>query len=271
MRNLETTDAWPEVVQLKDQLSLRELAERFSTTPGAIAGAFERTRTVRNPHGAPERSAELIFDDDLPPEPGEPDRIELTDEVKSAMAKIRPGSKDSMIAKYAVKLGNIPDAEVARLAAVSVRTIASFRARHGIPGYRGPRRSTGARGPRRSRIDPFAHLLGQVPDRVVAEKAGVSLNAVRNYRVKRGIPAAGRETIRRTGISAEAPELPLPLPMPVVGSDGQQAWRVRWRTDTGEVDRIMLADDLVDAATKLRTAGLAGAVTHLSFAGELLG
>ena len=50
------------------------------------------------------------------------------------------------------------------------------------------------RGPK-SKVDAFAHLVGQVPDRVVAERAGLTVGAVRNWRVARGIPAAGRQAL----------------------------------------------------------------------------
>ncbi|MCB9665554.1 MAG: hypothetical protein H6732_15695 [Alphaproteobacteria bacterium] len=86
----------------------------------------------------------------LPPEPGDPRVVDAGGErlahgavdpsVREALARLRPGSKDMQVAAYADLLGRVPDAEVARRAGVSIRTIASFRARHAIPGYAGPRR-----------------------------------------------------------------------------------------------------------------------------------
>ena len=52
MRRIETNDWWPELVKLKDELSLRELAERFDVTPGAISAAFKRTG-ISSPPSAP--------------------------------------------------------------------------------------------------------------------------------------------------------------------------------------------------------------------------
>mgnify|MGYP003887568859 CR=1 FL=1 len=43
---------------------------------------------------------------------------------------------------------------------------------------------------RRSKIDPYRSLVGQLVDREVAEKAGVTPAAVQAYRRKHGIPAA---------------------------------------------------------------------------------
>lgn len=40
-----------------------------------------------------------------------------------------------------------------------------------------------------SKIDPYAQILGTASDRSVAEHAGVSIQAVRDYRKRRGIPS----------------------------------------------------------------------------------
>ena len=45
---------------------------------------------------------------------------------------------------------------------------------------------------RKSVIDAYADLVGTVADRVVAEKAGVTIGAVRAWRVRRGIPAMSK-------------------------------------------------------------------------------
>lgn len=47
MARLETTEHWAQILELKDQLSLRELAERFGTSPGLISAALRRTQTGR--------------------------------------------------------------------------------------------------------------------------------------------------------------------------------------------------------------------------------
>lgn len=229
MRRLETFDWWPQLVALKDELSLRELAERFGVTPGAISAALKREGVMRQP--APpgprvhrRRRSRKGSEEDLPPEAGE------------GVAGARPGSKDAQVLEHWDLLGVVPDKEVAEQAGVSVRTVASFRARHGIPAYAGPRRpATVSR--RRSRIDPFEDLLGQVPDRVIAERAGVSLNAVRNYRVKRGIPAAGRAP--RTNGTADFEQ-----------AEGKQAWKVVLRANGRDLSRVVLAESLVDAASE---------------------
>jgi hypothetical protein len=134
---LEHQPFWPEILRHKDALPLRDLATRFRTSPGAISAAFKRTGTVRVP---PQPTGEAEGDTGHVEAPLSTPSGGVLPEVAAAIARIRPGSKDSLIAQHATALGQLPDAEVARLAGVSVRTIASFRARHQIPGYRGPRR-----------------------------------------------------------------------------------------------------------------------------------
>jgi len=159
-------------------------------------------------------------------------------------------------------LGNIPDALVAKRAGVSVRTIASFRARHDISGYKGPRRKPASGRRKRSKIDPFVNLLGQVPDRVVAEKASVSLNAVRNYRVKLGIQAAGRR-----GRLAST----VPMPQMKQFADGSRhAWRVFAGRSGDMIEGIVIAPNLKEASANA-VEGLDGAVvTRIEWVGALL-
>lgn len=49
MKRLEDRPWWPELVSLKDTLSLRELAERFGAAPAAIANALRRNNLDRAP------------------------------------------------------------------------------------------------------------------------------------------------------------------------------------------------------------------------------
>jgi hypothetical protein len=106
-------------------------------------------------------------------------------------AGARGRSKDDLVAVHCALLGRVPDSEVAKLAGVCVRTVATYRSRLGIPGYSGPRRRPPKRDGKRSMLDPLSPLIGVVPDHVVAEQAGMSIGAVRAFRVARGIDAAG--------------------------------------------------------------------------------
>jgi hypothetical protein len=265
MRRIETYDWWPELVRRKDELSLRELAERFDVTPGAISAAFKRTGLSRKaaPPGPRIRRKHRGDgeDDGLPPEPGE---------HVSVPTEVRPGSKDSRILPFVDLLGEVPDSEVASKAGVSVRTIASFRSRNSISGYKGPRKRGADRAPRKSRIDAFAHLVGQFPDRVVAEKAGVSLNAVRNWRMRHGVPASGRSSTDADASSAGN--------IGVNGANGVHAvhmnggggaWKVVTAQDPHGRVRVVVAESLADAAARVERAGL-GKVLALEWIGEVV-
>jgi hypothetical protein len=249
MRRIETYDWWPELVRRKDELSLRELAERFEVTPGAISAAFKRTNLSRKaaPPGPRIRRQGGDGADGLPPEPGEAATEDTT--------TVRPGSKDAKITPYLELLGTVPDSEVARKANVSVRTIASFRARHGVTGYKGPRKRGADRAPRKSRIDAFAHLVGLHPDRVVAEKAGVSLNAVRNWRMRHGVAASGRADAARE--------------LSPVRSEPGEGGRGAWKISSDETVKVVVAPSLAEAAVLAQRAGI-GTIRALEWIGEVV-
>ena len=59
---------------------------------------------------------------------------------------------------------------------------------------------------RRSKIDPYLEQVGTVPDKEIAELAGTSVENVRIYRKRRGIPARWRKTDRSTSTSQSADE-----------------------------------------------------------------
>jgi len=253
MRRIETFDWWPQLVRMKDELSLRELAEKFEVTPGAISAAFKRTGLARKPAppGPRARRRGRGSDATFPPEAG--------DDLSA-----RPGSKDHRILAHAHLLGRVPDADIAEKAGVSVRTIASFRARNLIAGYKGPRRRRSAiRAGRGSKVDAYMHLLGKVPDRVVAEQAGVSLNAVRAYRTRMGIAAAGRG--RPPGARDDATGSVL-----LTGNGfGSGAWKVVASLGDTRLVRVVVAKSAADAAVRAEAAAL-GQVVSLEFIGDVV-
>ena len=240
---LENEPWWPDLLAQKDDRSLRELAGEFGTTPGAISLALKKTNTSRVPQG-----------ESLPPEVGEP----------------RPGSKDTKIEPFRELLGQVPDSEVAKQAGVSVRTIASFRSRNQIGGYRGRSAPKKQRKRRKSKIDPFAELVGKVPDRVVAEKAGVTLNAVRNYRASRGIPSSRQRTKElREAATAQVASVAAAIahdPSRGLMTSGGYAWRVRFAAGN---EGVVTAANALDAARVAMSSGN-GDVTGLDRLGTLL-
>ncbi len=63
MRKLEERSWWAELVQLKDVLSLRELAERYGVAPAAISNALKRnnlSRTAAPPGPRAKRDEDLL-------------------------------------------------------------------------------------------------------------------------------------------------------------------------------------------------------------------
>ncbi len=49
MNRIEMNPWWPELIQLKDTVPLRELAEKFESTPGDICAALRREGLSRKP------------------------------------------------------------------------------------------------------------------------------------------------------------------------------------------------------------------------------
>jgi hypothetical protein len=239
---LEEQPVWGEIAPLLDELPLVRLAKRFAVTPGVIAAAVKRTGTKRR-----------AVESDLPPEKG--DAVERT---------ARPsGSKAHLVEAHADKLGKIPDADVARLAGVSTRTIAAYRARHGIPGYS---RWTGDKAVERvktpptrrarSKIDPFAALVGVEADAVIAAKAEVTPQAVRNYRAKRKIPAPGRSIQAVEAVAVPAAPAAAPPKRVAPPSTGAYAWLLTFESGDDVVRRIALAEDASDLAARAASSGL---------------
>ncbi len=76
---------------------------------------------------------------------------------------------------------------------------------------------------RRSAIDAYADLVGKMTDADVAAKANVSTAAVTQYRIRRGIPAAGRAAAR----SAEAVRAPAARVASGVSADAAKGVRHR--------------------------------------------
>ena len=179
MRRLEDRAWWPKLLAKKDDHSLRELAELFGVTPGAINAALKRT-------GVQRKSA--------PSGPRVGKRAPSTGVPRGRGA--RPASEERL-RPYFSELGQVPDGRLAQKSGLSVATVARIRRSRGIaPVQRGAADGSGA-----SRIDPFRELLGRVPDVEVAALAGVTRAAVRNYRSRRNI-LSNAENRRRSEVVA---------------------------------------------------------------------
>jgi hypothetical protein len=170
---------------------------------------------------------------------------------------------------FADIVGVEPDAEVASKAGVSTETVRTFRVRRGIPAlWRGemsaPQKPAGVaasavgaksrkrafRG-RRSRLDPYVHLLGSLPDGEVAAMAGVTSENVRAFRRRRGI---GADWKTKTGTTEAAPtSVAVRVPreaVPVLARVETQRWayRVTARVGAENKDFVVFGDSLSDAA-----------------------
>jgi len=152
---------------------------------------------------------------------------------------------DSVLEPYLPDLGKTPDQDVASRAGVSRAVVIAFRKRLGIAPYEGykfgaPGRDQPARiAPpgarpfrgRRSALDPYANLLGAMPDQDIARMAGVTPENVRTYRQRRGISA-----------HASAPDAP------GAASPGTSAWFVEIEAGGETFRYAILASDLASAA-----------------------
>jgi transcriptional regulator with XRE-family HTH domain len=266
MKKLETHDWWPRLLELKDDLSLQELAERFGVTAQAVSRALKRNGIPRKrtpPGPRAQRKGEL------PPEPGEPPATSTPS--APAMTSHRRKNKSHLIERYEHLLGVRSDREVAELAGVSSATVANYRSRAGIPAApratkraaaearqssSRPKKATEKgrkRKARASKVDPFFSLLGKVPDRVVAEKAGVTLGAVLQYRKRHGVPAYGRKSS-----APPRPSRPAPAPAP---SEAETASPSPLKADTLAWRATLAAGDVMVVAAKSLTAAAGRAAT----------
>ncbi len=92
---------------------------------------------------------------------------------------------------------------------------------------------------RRSKLDPYVHLLGKLPDREVAAMAGMTPDGVRMYRQRHNIPAA--RSHRRAA-------------NPGTSRSGLNGYLVTVSQDGKNDEWILLASDLAEAAEKAAEA-----------------
>lgn len=250
---------WSRATELKDSMTLTDLAAALGVQVSVLAREF-RDRGV---------SKRILVPADRPARHAEPRTAKTPAPAPAPEAAVRAGSKDAHLEAHLHVLGKVPDADVARLAKVSIRTVASYRARHGIPGYDGPRKRPPAREGRGSRVDDFHALLGIVPDRVVSDLAGMSLGAIRNFRIKAGVEAAGRMTPAEIDAAVRAwrGEAPAVPEVPAARPASRQAWRI-----TGADDAWIVLAPTLAAALRAASAvlGSDAAIQRIEALGPVL-
>ena len=211
-------------------------------------------------------------------------------------------SANAKLEKVKDMMGKKPDHEVAAAVGVSVSTVGKYRRLHKIPAYEGhkfvkgkvgtpgkptsaPSRKKGAsadkkkspatggkRRFRRSKLDAYANLIGKVPDREVAELAGMTPDGVRMYRHRHGIPAVSvfKKAQRKLKASSGAAPAPEAEAAP---NTGDRAYTVSIRADGQDRDYVVLGSDIADAARRAvgaLSARGSGEVLSLSFLAETL-
>jgi hypothetical protein len=194
-------------------------------------------------------------------------------------------------------VGKLSDREVAAIAGVTTENVRMYRVRRNIaaawkgegggatpapPAPKATKAKAAATSPdkrrgrkgkkirRPSRLDPWKELIGQVPDRDVAQKAGTTAENVRMYRVRRGIAAAWKsgEAGAVPAASASAPRRGRP-PGSGRGARGGRAkaaeaisrrwgWKVVAESGAGDAREWLVLAGTVEEAAKLAAERLRG-------------
>ena len=124
---------------------------------------------------------------------------------------------------------------------------------------------------RKSKLDPYAHLIGKMPDKEVAAMAGTTPDGVRMYRLRHGIPAVSHTTRGRPRkVDAPAPKKTKAAPKaappkraagPKATSkvskaiSAAQAFEVLVRNKGDDTTYVVVAGDIVGAAQRSSAAG----------------
>lgn len=234
---LEASPWWADLLQLKDQLTLQELADRYGVSVNGLSRALRRAGVHRSAVRAGGGGAR-----------SEPD---------PRSAEAQPWWADFVGLKDSHSL-----AELAQRFGVAEITLQRALKRTGVS----RRSQRGARGNRQTnasnrKIALARHLLGVVPDGEVARQVGVSRYAVAQYRQSKGIAS-----VREAGASAAKPH-PSRLLMPLSPAasltlrritQGREAYLVRVTAAVEErgtaLRFVAVGRDLADAAAQAQAA-----------------
>lgn len=185
------------------------------------------------------------------------------------------------------RLGVEPDAKLAKEIGVSTSSVANYRRANGIKSKRGrparraivrqpvqakAKRAAPASGPirgkrgKKSKIAQHHAIVGTVPDRVVAEKAGVTVGAVQQYRNKHGISAsskrgrpAGSRTLRTPsstrGLVAAPPRMPSRPRVAAPRKSAASGKSLVWQVLGVAKPTFIVSPTLAEAAERAQAAG----------------
>lgn len=241
MKKLEERPWWPELVELKDVLSLRELSERFGAAPAAISNALKRNNLRRKaaPPGprnkrstnSKRKAAERLASMGLAPLPTDA-ASQIVPAEASPKATRGRSSGGSRLEPYLDLIGKVIDRDIAAKAGVSVSAVTNYRRRHDIPAA--------------TRRPPSAE----------AQQAA----------------AAPAVSVAPRVAPAEAPKArpaaaPKAAPKAMTASSGVQ---IGFRVTINEVQYVVVAADIVEAARVASSSGQ-GEVTRLELLGQAIG
>jgi hypothetical protein len=278
MRALEKNSWWIDLVSDKDNLSLRQLGEKYKCTPGAITNALKRSGLTREsaPSG-PRFKGGIAVVDILPPMV---DAVAPLSGQKPKRKVLRNGkvSKKSVAAmqKFASVLGEVSDEVFAVRVGVAIHEAESFRKSAGIARFKAVKEAK-KRG-RRSKITPFKNFVGNTPDLEIAKMAGVTVYAIRAYRSKHGIRLSeaskrpvGRPrkgTVQTSNATVNAPKKTVAAPRK--SSKNTSVYTATFRTSKGDIERYVFGDSLSSAAAFATSRGansVNGELVSITFVG----
>ena len=314
MANLENSQRWSQIVEASREQGLGAVARKFGVTTGEIASALKRagiSRTAITGPGGPvgagtSRAAEKSASEQAGGQDGEDARRES---ARSTEPEAATESQATASAVHQASGGDgREDAGIERESAATAADADDA----GTPSPRSGQEpeeesaaepadteeeETQGRVDRGSRLDPFRDLIGAIPDAAVAQQSGMSIQAVRNYRQKRGIAPAGRrrtpdevEIGRAAPASAPPPaalppvaaetraesprqetpqaEAPRPAAAPVPQSGGREpsttagfGWRIGLESGGQVIHRVVVAPDAASAVARAAGAGLGDILT----------
>lgn len=237
-----------------------------------------------------------------------PEHVEKAE--KSEPAEVKRVGRKSKLEAYHDEIGTVPNSVIAEKAGVQLQSVRAYIRQHGLDRYVKPEAPPRKKNlvqvePERrakraysSKLDPYKDELGKVPDKIIAEKAGVTVHNVRGYRKYHGIElsveaggrpnARGRTPANKSGREAasevhESGSTTVEFPAPRLMSgqerkrpdavkpseeskDPKPGFAVQVSCNGVVTDYVVLARDVVRAAKKGREALESGIIK-----GEIIG
>ncbi len=244
---LESAAWWDEMLTLKDDVSLRDLSQRYGVSINGLSRALKRAG----------------YDKPIVRKSREPSA------VTKAKARKAPAGPDPRSAEAQEWWGDFlarkdaePLAKLAKRYGVAEITLQRAMKRTGTE-RRSQRGARGAKSARKAsrKLGRFSDQVGQVPDAELAALAGVSKYQVTQYRKRHGIPSVRGRAAKAPQVVAEAAmkgtPAPAPAPAPVraraSNAPGQEAYLVKVDSAGASTRYVVVGRDLAEAAGRAQT------------------